>query len=522
MSLATNKTLKESGMALEYRCRSIAHQPQATKITQHPLVGSNLVPQLRNSRKQSPPLISNMPVKGKTNKSSQAIPKTVQLSAADRKFHEELQKVADPIPRYLFRAWSGASGGDPQLNTTEAITPHAFVNGDGRALFQDLPEAQVRSLWDGHFDGTGVDSVFSSWSQSLQFSIRGYGNSHGYLSIVDTQQLASHNFVAYTHSYRSFGLEGCWYEYYIFGTVSGDAHRAVSLQSFPGVEGSLKGYVLCPKLLISLEDVAQTGGVVAAARQRGALFGPKFELAVACQFLAGFYLPCSKLPEKVVKQLAEGDDVQQEWLDEPTIELLGGSRDATIAGAFMKAAAQCKYGVPRSKTAFSEPQRYKYSTSEYMAMVKAWPASGMHSTPYASNEGAQISENTGPHMSPPVIPLSKDVAKLAIDVKGWDRKSLMGHKYNYVLEAAAASCAVPSETEEQTNEASLNSSPAARPGSSLNQELKGLYIDMEGWKREDLAGECSGVSEVVSFANANAAHATAVDADGDTEMRDKE
>ncbi|KAK3645535.1 hypothetical protein LTR56_002976 [Elasticomyces elasticus] len=462
-----------------------------------------------------------MPVKGKTNKSSQAIPKTVQLSPADRKFHEELQKAAGPIPRYLFRAWSGASGGDPRLNTTEAITPHACVNGDGPASFQDLPEAQIRSLWDGHFDGTGVNSVFS-WSQSLQFSICGYGNSHGYLSIVDTQQLASHNFVAYTHSYRSFGLQGCWYEYYIFGTVSGDAHRAVRLQDFPRVEGTLKGCVLLPKMLITLDDIAQAGGAVAAARQRGAIFGPKFELVVACQFLAGFYLPCSKLPEKVVKQLAEGDDVQQEWLEDPTIELLGASRDATIAGAFMKAAAQCRYGVPRSKTTFPEPQRHKYNTSEYMAMVKAWPASGTHGTLYASKEGIQISENTGPHMSPPVVPLSKDVAKLAIDMKGWDLKSLMGHEYNYVLEAAAASSAVSSQTDEQMKEASPPSSTAAKSAIFLKKDLKGLYIDMEGWKREDVAGKRISVSEVVPVADANAAHATAVDADGDTEMGDGE
>ncbi|KAK3633168.1 hypothetical protein LTR56_015944 [Elasticomyces elasticus] len=440
-----------------------------------------------------------MPVRGKTDKSSNAIPQTVQLSVMDREFHEALQKVADPIPRYLFRAWSSTSGGDPRLNTRDAITPHAFVNGDGPASFQDLPEAQVRSLWNGHFDGNRVNSVFSSWSQSLQVSICGYGHSYGYLSIVDTQQLASHNFVAYTHSYRKFGLEGCWYEYFIFGTVPGDAHRAVSLQDFPGVEGTLEGCVLLPKLLITLDDIAQAGGAVAAARQRGVLFGPKFELAVACQFLAGFYLTCSKLPEKVVKQLAEGDDVQQEWLDDSTIELLGASRDATIAGAFMKAAAQCKYGVPRSKAAFPEPQRYKYNTSEYMAMVKAWPASSMHSTPYASTEGTQITEDTGPHTSPPVIPLSKDVAKLAIDMKGWDLKSLMGHEYNYVLEATAALSAVSSQTDDQMKEASSPSSPAAKPASSLKKELKGLYIDMEGWKREDLAGECSRVSEVVSL-----------------------
>ncbi|KAK5746661.1 hypothetical protein LTR17_000677 [Elasticomyces elasticus] len=433
-----------------------------------------------------------MPVKGKTNKSSKAIPQTVQLSATDRKFHESLQKVADPIPRYLFRAWSSTSGGDPRLNTRDAITPHAFVNGDGPASFQDLPEAQIRSLWNDHFGGAGVTSCFDFWSQSLQVSICG------------------------------LGLEGCWYEYYIFGTVSGDAHRAVRLQDFPRVEGTLKGCVLLPKMLITLDDIDQAGGAVAAARQRGALFGPKFELAVACQFLAGFYLPCLKLPEKVVKQLAEGDDVQQEWLDDPTIELLGASRDATIAGAFMKAAAQCKYGVPRSKAAFPEPQRYKYNTSEYMAMVKAWPASSMHSTPYASTEGTQITEDTGPHTSPSVIPLSKDVAKLAIDMKGWDLKSLMGHKYNYVLEAAAALSAVSSQTDDQMKEASSPSSPAAKPASSLKKELKGLYIDMEGWKREDLAGECSSVSEVVFVTDANAAHATAVDADGDAEMEDRE
>ncbi|KAK4949235.1 hypothetical protein LTR10_011851 [Elasticomyces elasticus] len=463
-----------------------------------------------------------MPVKGKTNKSSKAIPQTVQLSATDRKFHESLQKVADPIPRYLFRAWSSTSGGDPRLNTRDAITPHAFVNGDGPASFQDLPEAQIRSLWNDHFGGAGVTSCFSSWSQSLQVSIAGYGHSHGYLSIVDTQKLASHNFVAYTHSYQSFGLDGCWYEYYIFGTVSGDAHRAVRLQDFPRVEGTLKGCVLLPKMLITLDDIAQAGGAVAAARQRGVLFGPKSELAVACQFLAGFYLPCSKLPEKVVKQLAEGDDVQKEWLDDPTIELLGASRDATIAGAFMKAAAQCKYGVPRSKTTFPEPQRHRYNTSEYVAMVKAWPASGTHSTPYASTEGTQITGNTGPHMSPPVIPLSKDVAKLAIDMKSWDLKSLMGQEYNYVLEAAAASSAVSPQTDEQTKEASPPSSIAAKSAIFSKKDLKGLYIDMEGWKREYVAGERISVSEVVPVADANAAHATAVDADSDTEMGDGE
>lgn len=46
----------------------------------------------------------------------------------DRVSPDEVDNILKRLPRFLFRVWSSKSGGDARLNTTEAVTPHAFLD----------------------------------------------------------------------------------------------------------------------------------------------------------------------------------------------------------------------------------------------------------------------------------------------------------------------------------------------------------------------------------------------------------
>ena len=73
-------------------------------------------------------------------------------------------------PRYLFRTWNWASGGNAALNTTKAITPLAFHKGIGRSSIHDYSRSELANLADKHYThSVNVDTPFSSWSGSFAF-----------------------------------------------------------------------------------------------------------------------------------------------------------------------------------------------------------------------------------------------------------------------------------------------------------------------------------------------------------------
>ncbi|GAB7360217.1 hypothetical protein MBLNU230_g7977t2 [Neophaeotheca triangularis] len=90
-----------------------------------------------------------------------------------------IRAAADCTPRFLFRVWCAASGGDARLNTPTAITPHAFIHpNQGPATIFHMSRNKISELAAGHFRGLTVNSVFSSWTHSLDFRHRHHASAH--------------------------------------------------------------------------------------------------------------------------------------------------------------------------------------------------------------------------------------------------------------------------------------------------------------------------------------------------------
>ena len=75
------------------------------------------------------------------------------------------------VPRYLFRVWDSSSGGNSELNTTSAVTPHAHYHKANHASVYDMTRREFIVNTSVHLVGSDeVLSEFSSWSHSPYFA----------------------------------------------------------------------------------------------------------------------------------------------------------------------------------------------------------------------------------------------------------------------------------------------------------------------------------------------------------------
>ncbi|KAG6367632.1 hypothetical protein INS49_001825 [Diaporthe citri] len=140
------------------------------------------------------------------------------------------------IPRFLFRGWNTASGGNHRLNTTSAVTPHAFYGSDkephDKSIFQ-MPTAQIKSEVQMHLEGRRGKSHFSSWAANLQTALNfaGPGND-AYVAVFDTSLRGKHNEIYHVHALREMGLTAYVIpeEYLVYGPVTGEAYTCVSVK----------------------------------------------------------------------------------------------------------------------------------------------------------------------------------------------------------------------------------------------------------------------------------------------------
>ncbi|KAK5743090.1 hypothetical protein LTR17_002850 [Elasticomyces elasticus] len=267
--------------------------------------------------------------------------------------------TTEPLPRYLFRAWSNTSGGNPLLNTVDAITPHAFLDGGGPASIDQIQPDELVTIWQRHLVGLEVESVFSPWSHSLAYvagiasSNIEYGGEGAHISVIDTTRLARHNFVAHTAApaLKEAGLSGHSMEFLLFGIVFGDAHHAVSvadlaMAGLPLAEIHLPEYVVGATTLTPRPDIA-------VARKTSQLFGPQFELAVAC-FILGVRSLDETSRSNVVAELANSYNVPIQWLEIDITAFysrLIKFEDFARTIQLMKSVAGHKYGVQAPEVA---------------------------------------------------------------------------------------------------------------------------------------------------------------------------
>lgn len=140
------------------------------------------------------------------------------------------------IPRFLFRGWKPASGGNPKLNTTSAVTPHAFYGSDkephDKSIFK-IPTAQIRSEVQMHLEGRRGKSHFSSWAANLQTALDFVGpGDDAYVAVFDTSLGGKHNEIYHVSALRDMGFTAYVYpeEYLVYGPVTGEAYTCVSVK----------------------------------------------------------------------------------------------------------------------------------------------------------------------------------------------------------------------------------------------------------------------------------------------------
>lgn len=160
----------------------------------------------------------------------------------------KLQEASKTIPRYLFRMCHRGSGGDPQLNTIHAVTPHAFLHRWDRPVVYDMTAEEFIDNTTRHLCGDRtVVSEFSSWSASPRF-VRRYATTQrytAYIAVIDTSRLQKGDANATFHvpalkrifeyhescqsldEGRGFDYGKSDWEYLVHGVVQGKACKAV-------------------------------------------------------------------------------------------------------------------------------------------------------------------------------------------------------------------------------------------------------------------------------------------------------
>lgn len=138
-------------------------------------------------------------------------------------------------PRFLFRGWKPASGGNPELNTTRAVTPHAFHGSHKEPRdksISEIPPDQIKLGIQKHLAGQRGKSHFSSWAANFQTALifAGVGE-HAYVAVFDTSLRGKHNEIYHVPALHELGLTSYNYseEYLVYGPVSGEAYTCVSV-----------------------------------------------------------------------------------------------------------------------------------------------------------------------------------------------------------------------------------------------------------------------------------------------------
>lgn len=139
------------------------------------------------------------------------------------------------IPRFLFRGWRPTSGGNSALNTTSAVTPHAFYGTDkepqDKSIFE-IPTRQIKSDIQKHLGGQLGKSHFSSWAANLQTALDFAGpGKDAHVSVFDTSLCGKNNEVLHVPALHEMGLThfDIPEEYLVYGPVAGEAYTCVSI-----------------------------------------------------------------------------------------------------------------------------------------------------------------------------------------------------------------------------------------------------------------------------------------------------
>ncbi|KAK5133219.1 hypothetical protein LTR08_008054 [Meristemomyces frigidus] len=308
--------------------------------------------QVPSARVARPGLDNNASVAGSTS------------FARDESLALHLESLSKRAPQFLFRVWSAVSGGCPALNTIKAITPAAFLRRDHPVSIHDIPRDQLADLLRHHILNHrqgDVRTVFSSWSQSLPMVLswarlrvaRGEPNVH--ISVLETKHLPPTNAVLHAPALLFLApempLAKCYYEFLIFGPISGPSHKAVPFAAI--VHAGIKRLgppdmtwpYYCPQKLFTgpSNALAKDGPI---AQKVASLFGARFALAITVYIvtMAGRDM----LALAGITEALASCPVPVEWRDDAAIEPgeveLGGVREAARAVFVLHMLVERAYG----------------------------------------------------------------------------------------------------------------------------------------------------------------------------------
>ncbi|KAH0361771.1 hypothetical protein KCU65_g8528, partial [Aureobasidium melanogenum] len=168
-----------------------------------------------------------------------------KLLREDKDLKSKLEEVNKQVPRHLYRMWHSTSGGNPNLNTIDKITPLSFLQYTGHVNVYDMPIQSFTQNVVNHLNGAHVTTEFSSWSASPMFVLN-YATDKpetAYIAVIDTLGLCAdgRNSIFYVpalasvfedsdSSHWTYFLRYDW-EFLVHGVVEGIHYKAVSFKS---------------------------------------------------------------------------------------------------------------------------------------------------------------------------------------------------------------------------------------------------------------------------------------------------
>lgn len=258
-------------------------------------------------------------------------------SAVLRRHSTEWQ---ERIPRFLFRGWKPASGGNSELNTTSGVTPHAFYGSDKEPhdkFISEIPTDKIKSEVNGHLVGRRVKSHFSSWAADLQTALfyAGVGKD-AHLAIFDTSLRRQHNEIYHVPALHEIGLSSDLFahEYLVFGPVESEAYTCVSVKQLRN--HGMNMTVRCPSGTseVTENDLIHAQKIAHMFRSIGGAICPDLLLTVCAAELSRLFHP------------SQGHDYSPGWSQRDNRMIL------TLLSDSMRAAARqpCRTSLVNPKT----------------------------------------------------------------------------------------------------------------------------------------------------------------------------
>jgi hypothetical protein len=233
--------------------------------------------------------------------------------------------------------WDADSGGNPKLNTTSAVTPHAFASSQGHKTFYDMTRSELTEQATCHLSGSDyIESEFSSWSHSPYFTFyythQREQSANVHVAIIDTEELAKTNPAFHVPVLgKILGKKGYIYEeeYLVHGLIEGQFYKAVAfrklcglglLEQLPGLNKvNVNPFDTSRIRALPGDEVDYTTDELRQLRKIALTYGDYFSLPMAvvlycCKKRPGYWSKLSTSDiETIIKVLGGWNEITQDW-----------------------------------------------------------------------------------------------------------------------------------------------------------------------------------------------------------------